>query len=296
MFDAVIVGGGPAGLQAALMLGRACRRVLVCDTGEPRNAPARHAHGFLTRDGVPPRELLRLARADLAAYPDVELRTVAVTGAVARDGGFTVLLDGGEAVATRGIIVATGVRDIVPEHFRALWGTGVFHCPFCHGWELRGQPLAVYGQGAYATHMVYVLKAWTDDVVLVADGPLTLDAAAREKLSRNGIAVHEGAVAALEGDDDGLRRIVFADGTSIARRGLLFHAPSVPRSDLPAQLGAAFGPDGLPVVDRSYQTTVPRLYVAGDLAAQPPSLPVAVASGALAGAGLSNALALGDAG
>lgn len=302
-YDAVIIGGGPAGLQAALMLGRACRRVLVCDTGNPRNARAAHAHGVFTRDGTPPGELLRLARADLAAYPNVLVRNVAVTGAVPRGvfgapgGGFTVHLDGGDAVDTRGIIVAAGVRDELPATpgFRELWGAGVFFCPFCHGWELRGEPLAVYGQDAYATHMVYVLKTWSADVALIADGPLTLDEAARTKLARNGIVVHEGRVAALEGDEGGLRRIVFEDGTATARRALLFKPPTTPRSDVPTQLGAAFGPDGLPVLDRSYQTTVPGLYVAGDLGSQPPLVLGAATSGALAGAGLSNTLAFADA-
>lgn len=295
-YDALIVGGGPAGLQAALMLGRACRRVLVCDAGAPRNAPAAHSHGFFTRDGTPPLELLRLGRAELAAYPTVELRDARVTDAAHHGDGFRVTLDGGDTVDTRGLIVAAGVRDLVPELFRAQWGRGVFFCPYCHGWELRGQPLAVYGQDAYATHMVYLLKAWTDDIVLVADGPLTLDDAARTRLARNGIQVHEGVVAALEGDDDGLRRIRFADGTSIARRALLYKPPTAPGSDLAHKLGAAFGDDGLPVyVDPTHQTTVTGLYVAGDLGKMPPSVIGAAASGQLAGAGLSNMLAFRDA-
>lgn len=296
-FDAVIVGGGPAGLEAALMLGRACRRVLVCDTGEPRNAPATHSHGVFTRDGVPPRELLRMARADLAIYQNVALRSVAVVGAAVSGAGFEVVLEGGERVETRGIIVAAGVRDILPETpgFRELWGTGVFHCPFCHGWELRGQPLAVYGQEMYATHMVYVLKAWTSDVVMVSDGPLTLDDAARTKLARNRIGVHEGRISGLEGDTTGLTHIRFADGSRLARRGLLFHAPTEPRSSIPVQLGAALRPDGMPVLDAFMQTTVPGLFVAGDMGAFPPSVLGAAASGAMAGAGLSNIFALRDA-
>jgi thioredoxin reductase len=295
-YDALIVGGGPAGLQAALMLGRACRRVLLCDAGAPRNAPAAHSHGFLTRDGTPPLELLRLGRVELAAYPNVELRNVAVSDATAVDGGFEVTLEDGEAVQTRGLIVATGVRDVVPPLFRDFWGTSVFFCPYCHGWELRGQPLAVYGQDAYATHMVYLLKAWTDDVLLVPDGPLTADDATRAKLAANGIAVHEGVVVALEGDRDGLRNIRFADGTSVARRGLLYKPPTEPRSDLPARLGARFDELGLPVyVDPWHQTTVPGLYVAGDMGKMPPSVLGAAASGQLAGVGLSNALAFADA-
>jgi thioredoxin reductase len=295
MYDAVIVGGGVAGLQCALMMGRARRRVLLCDTGDPRNAPATHAHSFLTRDGTPPRELLRLGRADVSAYPSVELREIAVVDAARSGEGFAVTLAGGEIVGTRGLVVASGLRDELPEipGFRHLWGTGIFFCPFCHGWELRDEPLAVYGQDLYATHMVYVVKNWTNEVTLVPDGPLQLDGEARAKLARNGITVREGSIAALEGNDHGLQRIVFADGGAIRSRGLLYKPHNTPRSDLPAKLGAEIGPDGRPViVDRHGQTTVPWLFVAGDLASAVPSLLQATASGELAGAGLSNLLAL----
>ncbi len=296
-YDALIIGGGPAGLAAALMLGRARRRVLLCDAGPPRNAPAHHSHGFLTRDGAPPSELIAKGRADLAAYPGVELRTAEVTGAEAAPDGFVARLADGSSVRARGIVVAAGVRDHLPDTpgFAEMWGTGVFFCPYCHGWELRGETLAVYGQDAYATHMVYLLKAWTDDVVLVPDGPLALDADARTKLARNDIRVREGRVAALEGDDDGLRALRFDDGTRLPCRGLLFKPPTTPRSRVPEQLGAASGPDGMPIVDRQQQTTVPFLFVAGDMGTMPPSLLNAAASGQLAGAGLNNALAFADA-
>ena len=298
IYDAVILGGGPAGLQAALMLGRACRSVLLCDTGEPRNAPAPHSHGFFTRDGAPPRELLALGRADLRAYPRVELRDVAITGAELREGGFTVALATGEAVSARGLIIASGVRDQLPDTpgFREHWGRSVFACPYCHGWEVRGQPLAVYGQDAYAEHMVTLIRAWSDDVVLVSDGPLGWDAAARARLARLGVGVEEGVVVGLEGDADGLQRIRFADGSSLARRALLYRPPFTPRSDIPTRLGAAFGDNGLPVAtDPFYQTTVPGLYVVGDLAQMAPSVLLAAASGSMAGAGLNHALAARDA-
>lgn len=298
-YDAVVIGGGPAGLQAALMLGRACRKVLVCDVGDPRNAPARHTHGFLTRDGTAPLELLRLARADVAAYPTVSVEHVEVVGASAIAEGFALTLQDGRIVTARGVILAAGVRDVLPSTpgFRELWGTGVFSCPYCHGYELRGQPLAVYGQDMYATHMVYVIKAWTSDVVLVTDGPCTLDDEALSKLYRNGIAVHALPIKALEGDGDGLRHIIFADGTRIARRGLLFKAPTEPRSNIGTLLGASFTPEGLPVyVDPANQTTVPRLYIVGDMGTAMPLLLGAATSGAMAGAGLSNGLAMFDAG
>ena len=298
IWDAVIIGGGPAGLQAALMLGRACRSVLVTDTGAPRNASARHSHGFLTRDGVPPAALLRVARADFAHYPNVHLRPIAATGATARPGGFRVTLASGEEVETRAILVAAGVRDQLPDlpGFKALWGTGVFSCPYCHGYELRGQPLAVYGQDAYALHMVTLIRAWTQDIALLTDGPVTLDADTQARLARQGVVIYDGVISALEGGEQGLERIRFADGATLARRGLLYKAQTVPGSEVPVQLGAELGPDGLPVLIAPFsQSTVPGLYIAGDMVSLAASVVFAAASGAMAAAGLNHALTQQDA-
>src|SRR5262245_30346197 len=151
MYDVIIVGAGPAGLSAALMLGRSRRRVLVCDTGHPRNAAARAMHGFLTRDGMPPLEFLAIAREQLRQYDTVELRGVEVVEAACHpDASFHVALADGARHTSRKLLIATGVVDNVPEipGFRELYGRSVFHCPYCDGWEVRDQPLAIYGRGA----------------------------------------------------------------------------------------------------------------------------------------------------
>jgi thioredoxin reductase len=238
MLDVVIVGGGPAGLNAALLLGRARRRVLVCDTGAPRNAPVAHLHGFLSRDGLPPSELGRLGREQLGAYGSVELRQVQVEAATTGDGeGFAVTLADGTREAARRLLLATGVVDQLPaiDGLAGLWGRSVFNCPYCDGWEVRDQPLAVLGSDEQALQLALHLTGWSDDVVWCSNGPLPQAAGAQ--LTARGVRLREEPIASLEGADGQLARIVLATGESVERRAAFLHPPTRQRSALPGELG-----------------------------------------------------------
>lgn len=283
MYDVVIVGAGPAGLSAALMLGRCRRSVLICDTRRPRNAASRAMHGFLTRDGVPPLEFLAMARDELRLYDTVELRDVEVTAADCQaDGHFAVTLADGVRVHSRKLLIATGVVDNLPPHpgFRELYGSSVFHCPYCDGWEVRDTPMAVYGRGERGLGLSLELTVWSRDLVLCTDGPSEIDAEGLARLDRIGIKVMEERVARLEGTDGILTHVVFENDTRLPRRALFFTTGQSQRSDLSVRLGCEFNEKGT-VMTGKYETTHLRgLYVAGDASRAVQWVVVAAAEGA----------------
>jgi thioredoxin reductase len=279
MFDVVVVGGGPAGLNAGLVLGRARWRVLLWDAGAPRNAPVEHLHGFLSRDGLPPGELGRIGREQLDAYGSVELRQVEVEAAgTASDGGrFTVTLADGTRERARRLLLATGVVDQLPaiDGLAGLWGRSVFNCPYCDGWEVREQPLAVLGADQRALQLALHLTGWSDDVVWCSNGPLpvSLAEAGRAPLAARGVRLREEPIAGLEGADGRLARIVLATGESVERRAAFLHPPTRQRSALPGQLGCVLLEDGSVSVGDFGQTSVPGVFAAGDMARRP-TMPV----------------------
>jgi thioredoxin reductase len=295
MLDVIIVGGGPAGLSAALVLGRAGRNTLVLDAGEPRNAASRASHTFLTRDGIPPSELLDLARAELERYPSVEVRLTEALSASVEPIGFEVTLPNGGAEHCRKLLLATGVVDELPpiEGLAQLWGTSVFHCPYCDGWEVRGGALAVYDRGAEAMSFVPVVLCWSEDIVLCTDGPSGLSDRARNELEQNGVRIIETPIARLEGNGR-LERIVFSDGSAVARDALFVHTSPRGRSDLAAQLGCGLTEQGLVEVTPERETSVPGVYAAGDAASRFHQIVVAAASGAEAAIMINRALSMED--
>ena len=283
MYDAIIVGGGPAGLSAALVLGRCRRRVLVCDAGKPRNAASRGVHGFLTRDGVLPDELRRLGRQQLEPY-GVELASRQAVDAKAEPGGFAVTLDDGRRLRCRKLLIATGVVDQVPDipGVHEMYGRSVFHCPYCDGWELRDQPVAVYGRRLDAANLALGLTNWTRDVVLLTDGPSRMNRQRHDRLARNGIGLREEPVERFEGRDGMLERVVFRKGESLARRGLFFRTAQYQRAALAEKLGCEFNHKGTVRTDRLSATCVPGLYCAGDASEDVQLAIVAAAEGAKA--------------
>jgi thioredoxin reductase len=283
MYDVIIVGAGPAGLSAALMLGRCRRSVLVFDTRAPRNAEAGELHGYLTRDGIPPVEFLRVAREQLENYETVALRDGEVVDAVCgANGQFSVALEDGQQFAARKLLLATGVCDNLPAipGFYELYGRSVFHCPYCDGWEVRDQPLAIYGRGARGLGLSLELTGWSRDLMLCTDGPSQLEQEDLDRLARNEIALREERVAGLEGRDGVLSRIIFEDGPPVPRRALFFTTGQFQRSPLLEHLGCELNEKGTVMTGKYESTHLPGLFVAGDASRNVQWVVVAAAEGA----------------
>jgi thioredoxin reductase len=300
MFDSVVIGGGPAGLSAALLLGRSRRSVLVLDNEQARNLVSHASHSFLTRDGTPPHELRRIGREQLATYPSVTVRSGSVTDADSIDGGFRVSLEDGESVQSRTIVIASGVRDLLPaiDGLDTIWGTSAFNCPYCDGWEVRDQPLGVVARGVDVRHFVPLIRQWSRDLVLLTDGAAELEPDDRALLAALGVPVREERIARLDQRDGKLEQVVLDSGEAIARSALFVRTTSLPRTDLAVQLGCELvdlGPiAGLIKVDETGQTTVPGVYAAGDVTAEMPQVALAVASGMRVGAMINHALVRQD--
>jgi thioredoxin reductase len=238
-------------------------------------------HGYLTRDGIPPREFLRIAREQLTQYDTIELRDIEVTRAECIDKRFQVTLGDATRLSTRKLLIATGVIDNLPDipGFAELYGISVFHCPYCDGWEVRDRPLAIYGRGARGLGLSLELTGWSRDLVLCTDGPSELSQDDLDRLSRHKIAVREERVARLEGRD-GLERIVFASGDPLARKAIFFTTGQTQQSSLADSLGCEINEKGT-VRTGKYETThLTGLYVAGDASRAVQWVVVAAAEGA----------------
>jgi thioredoxin reductase len=295
-YDCIVVGAGPAGLSAALMLGRCRRHVLVCDMGEPRNARSSGIHAFLTRDGVSPGELLDLARREIQRYPTVEFRQVEILDATRSPDGFRIVGADGRQLSCRKLLLATGVVDELPdiEGLPSLYGSSIHHCPYCDGWEWRDKPIAIWGRGEQGVSLALGLTVWTEDLVLCTDGPSGLSAEDLEQLSREGIEVQEERIARLEGANGRLERLVFQNGESLPRQALFLCASQYQRSALARKLGCRFTSNGAVDTGSCEATDVPGLYVAGDASKEAQFVIVAAAEGAEAGMAINKALLKDD--
>ena len=286
MYDVVIVGGGPAGLNAALFLGRCRRSVVVLDAGDPRNARSRWVSGFLTRDGVEPAEIRRLARKDVAQYPSVEFRKAEVVEARRRGDTFEVVVAGGERIAGRKLILAPGLLNDVPDFpgSRAFFGRGVYPCPYCDGWEHRDERLVAFGDGASARGIAMELTVWSSNVIVATHGQGEVPEKHRRDLADRSIDLIEEPIEALEGDPDdgGLQRIRFAGGQVVESKALFYAFEGCRPSPLVEQLGCEMSDKGAVETRHFEKTNVPGLFVPGDASRRVKFAIVAAAEGAMA--------------
>lgn len=296
MTDVVIIGGGTAGLSAALVLGRARRNVLVLDGGQPRNAPAAAAHGVFTREGTPPLELLQIARDQLRGYPSVEIREGTAVSVDAGIDDFHVMTVSGERIQARKLLLAYGLADSLPEiaGLNEFWGESVLHCPYCHGWEVRDEPLAYIANGPVATEFGALLLGWSRDLVLCTNGPADLTAEQREQLSRNGVEVREQRIISVEGEGRKVRAIRFEDGRVLLRSALFVRPTVRPQMDFSVVLGCEQTEAGFVKADELGRTSVPGVFAAGDLVTAFQQVIRAAATGATAAAGINHSLAAED--
>lgn len=267
MYEVIVVGGGAAGLSAALVLGRQRRDVVVVDGGQPRNAPAAEMHMYLGRDGGSPADLLTDGRAELSKYPTVRVRVGQASAATGSAGAFSVTLDDGTVLGGARLLLATGQTDVpvdVPG-VAERWGSGVFHCPFCHGYETNGKVLAVVGNGWDGMLAAYVADRYSCDVVLCTHGPAELPEFVAAVLAARGVTVVETPIAALEGELDAFT-LRFADGSTLAREAIYHRAPTRANTELAGQLGCALLADGCVRVDEYGHTSVEGVFAAGDAA------------------------------
>lgn len=286
--DVVIIGGGPAGLSAALQLGRAGRSVIVIDNEQPRNRFADHMQSFLTRDGTPPADLLAIARKEVAGYGVIVHQGTAISAHRDED-TFSVMLKDGSIIVGRRLLVTTGLTDILPDipGLTERWGKEVIHCPFCHGYEVRNQAIGILVTGESSLHQAFLFRQWTDDLIVFAHTE-TVDTATRLRLAARNVPVVDGAVRRilLDAERQTLSTIELEDGRTIARQVLVVAPRFSANVSIPATMGAAIeqaAHGSWIATDRGGQTSIPGVYAAGNVADPMAQVMAAAAQGAMAG-------------
>ncbi|SDY52344.1 Thioredoxin reductase [Saccharopolyspora shandongensis] len=303
--DAVVIGGGAAGLNGALMLARSRRSVVVIDSGTPRNAPAEGVHSLLGLDGTPPAELLRRGREEVRRYGGQLVAGEVVSAAPAvpsadGDPRFAITLADGSLVQARRVLVATGLRDVLPDipGLAPHWGRGVVHCPYCHGWEVRDEPIGVLAVGPGSVHHALLFRQLTEDLVYFTRG-IDLDEDTRARFAARGIRVIDTPVAEVQSDGNGITGVLLTDGHVVSRRVLAVVTTTLaradgldglrlPMEDLPGGMGRRF------VTGMAGTTEVPGVWVAGNATDLTAQVGASAATGALAGAHLNAHLAAAD--
>lgn len=291
-FDVVIVGGGPAGLNASLVLGRARKHVLVIDDQKPRNWVTHETHGFLTRDGVSPREFRRIAKEEIAAYPSVQFASDTVMEITGQNGEFVVQTVEGKKYDAKKILFAVGKKDMPLDitGLSEVYGKSAFVCPYCDGWELRDQQLVIIISGNYALHMAKLISGWTNQFVMCIQDADSLEEEHKVELSRHGVQWYETPIQVIRSEEGMVSAVELIDGTLIPCTGIFFQPKLQTGSDLPKIIGCEMTETETIVVDAQGRTSVPGVFSAGDAASELYQAITAASLGALTAVSINNEL------
>ncbi|UOK66154.1 NAD(P)/FAD-dependent oxidoreductase [Paenibacillus sp. OVF10] len=292
LLDVLIIGGGPAGLNAALVLGRARKNVVVIDDETPRNWVTRETHGFVTRDGASPREFRKAAKEQIVAYPSVQFASDTATAITGSDGDFVVKTTQGASYHTKKILFAVGKKDL-PLDINGLtevYGKSAFVCPYCDGWELRDQSLVIIVSGDKALHMAKVISGWTERYTICTNGSVSLTDEQREELKQHHVTVFDAPIQSINSEEGMVQQVVLNDGTAIPCTGVFFQPKLFTGSELPKAIGCEITESGTVIVDASGKTSVAGVYSAGDAASEMYQAITAASLGALSAVSINNEL------
>jgi thioredoxin reductase len=294
-YDVIIIGGSYAGLSAAMALGRAMRHVLIIDSGKPCNRQTPHSHNFLTQDGNTPASIAKIGRAEVLQYPTIEFREGEVTRVEGENGQFVVHNSDGQAIATRKVLFATGIKDLMPEikGFADCWGISVIHCPYCHGYEYRHEQTGILANGDQAFEFARLINNWTKKLTVFTNGASTINESQREQLLKLNIGIIETAVQEIRHTDGFLEELLFGDGSSSKMTALYAKIPFEQHSNIPAKLGCQMTDTGYIQTDDFQKTSIPGIYAAGDNSTMVRSISVTVGTGTKAGAFINHELISG---
>ena len=294
LFDCAIIGGGPAGLNAALILGRARRNTILFDNNRPRNAVTQESHGFITRDGIKPQEFREIAHKEIGKYPSVIYEKEEITSITKKDQLFELVTSNKELYQSKTIIISTGLRDVLPdiENISDYYGKSLFNCPYCDGWELRDKPLAVIiEEQTQGFHFIQTIYNWSKDLIVCTNGKPILNPDQKRLIHNKGIKIIESKIKNFEGKNGQMEKIYFENGESIIRKGGFVLPQPIQASDFAKKLGCEYNSSGGISVDFYGRTNVPGVHAAGDASVfAPAQLIIAAADGLKAAAGVNRDL------
>lgn len=291
-YDVIIVGGSYSGLATGMALGRALRKVLIIDSGDPCNKQTPHSHNFLTNDGKTPEEIAGLAKRQVQQYETVNFLDAWVTAGSKTENGFKLQIQSGETFTARKLVFATGIIDIMPNipGFTECWGISVLHCPYCHGYEVRHKNTGILANGENGFELSSLISNWTSDLTLYTNGKSTLSEQQIVKLHKHNIKITEKEIDRVEQKNGYIENIIFKDGTSTSVKALYARLPFVQHSSVPQSLGCEMSTEGYLKTDTAQRTTIPGVFACGDNTSRTRTVANAVSMGTTTGLMVNKAL------